>query len=139
MSPAVDIHADGEALILGIRGWIVDTIRIDRQLTLAFVRETYSGARAELAMSTAGDLTFETGRAKRLLPQEPDSLAAILPLLRRSVLRARVMSDGLLELHLGSAVLRIAPDVDYEAWTFADDAGVRLVALPGGGVAEWDP
>jgi len=35
------------------------------------------------------------------------------------------------------ALLRVAPDPDYEAWEMYSTRGERLIAVPGDGIAKW--
>jgi Family of unknown function (DUF6188) len=45
---------------------------------------------------------------------------------------------GSLAIRLENGVqVHVPPDKRYEAWTFSDPSGSRVVALPGGGLAVW--
>jgi hypothetical protein len=59
-------------------------------------------------------------------------------LVGRKVDEAEVSQSGELVLIFeGGSVLTIGPDDDYESWTVAGPAGVKLICQPGGEVAVW--
>ncbi|MGW5315433.1 DUF6188 family protein [Nocardia thailandica] len=54
--------------------------------------------------------------------------------------RATIASDGMLSVRFGSgAEVSFLPDPDYESWWIAGVNGFRVVCMPGGKLAEWDP
>lgn len=59
-------------------------------------------------------------------------------LLRQRVTRAECDTDGnLLVVVADTAEVTVAPDLQFEAWTFAGARGEQVVCLPGGGLATW--
>ena len=81
------------------------------------------------------------GRTWRLRPaDDATALAPALRLFGLTVDRAEAHKDGTLEVAFADGSgLRIAPDPSSEAWEFAGEQGVRVVSLPGGDLAVWQP
>ncbi|WP_222704609.1 DUF6188 family protein [Actinomyces polynesiensis] len=68
------------------------------------------------------------------------ALAPLLQLVRDELVRGIVEPDGhlLLSFESGYSIV-VSPSAAFEAWEVSAPDGLRLVALPGGGVAEWWP
>lgn len=124
----------GDGTPLGVNGQRVSRVSFDYAISLLIV----GGA----------EFTFETqfeirGVQDPLVVQvEPEAAAdqaqALLRLLlHQDIHVARFSSDGVLQLQVGSVLLRTSPHAHYEAWNFAGPAGQKVVCLPGGGVATW--
>ena len=124
-------EADGR-IALPIAGQQLTQIRIDHRLALLF----QSGA--ELSISGNGSLTG-AGRREDFAPERLVNVLAALALLWDSVVAAEATADGSVAVSFSKdRVLTVMPDPDYEAWEFVDgDGGLRLVSLPGGGLATW--
>ncbi len=70
-------------------------------------------------------------------PEAPGAGAElVLALLHQPLDRVVVEDSGLLGLTFtNGATVRVGPDGDYEAWTYAGDQdGVKVICLPGGGL-----
>ena len=71
---------------------------------------------------------------------DPVLMAPALRVLRRAVDQAIAFKDGRLELTFDDgAVLRVPADEDHEAWNIVGPAGLRVVSMPGGELAIWEP
>ena len=83
------------------------------------------------------------GRGDELLldPEgDPAEMAPALGVLHRRVEQAIAFKDGRLELLLGDgSVLEVPAGEDYEPWNIVGPSGLRIVSLPGGGLAIWSP
>ncbi len=67
-----------------------------------------------------------------------DSLVAALD--NRHITGAQIGQDGSLSVHVVNDVeVTFLPDPDYESWWIVGIDGFRIVCMPGGGLAEWDP
>lgn len=86
-------------------------------------------------------LTTSDGNEEMCVPEgPPPALGPALGVLRQSVNRAVAYKDGRLELEFGDgARLRVPVDQEFEAWNLVGPAGLRLVSLPGGDLAVWEP
>ncbi|GAA2794694.1 hypothetical protein GCM10010452_23720 [Crossiella cryophila] len=64
--------------------------------------------------------------------------AASSPTLTGTVVQAAAANEsGLLLIEFDDAVLRVEPDENYEAWSFAGPDGDKVICLPGGELAVW--
>jgi hypothetical protein len=91
-----------------------------------------------------GDIfTFTTvdGVEKLVRPEEdPAGLGPVLACTRTTVEAATAVEDGNLELSFADgSSLRVAPSPAYEAWEFAGPRESRIVCMPGGQLAIWQP
>lgn len=67
-----------------------------------------------------------------------ESASQLVGLLNREIEAASMDDDGTLRLFLGGgARVEVAPDEEFEAWTFAGPKGEKAVCLPGGGLTTW--
>ncbi|MFC9967072.1 DUF6188 family protein [Nocardia ignorata] len=67
-----------------------------------------------------------------------DALVAAID--NRLITSAHIGQDGSLSMRLANDVdVTFLPDPDYESWWIVGTDGFRVVCLPGGGLAEWDP
>lgn len=98
---------------------------------------------ADATIRIGGEFAFREsdGRGWRLRPEDDASLLG--PALRMfglTVDHAEAYKDGTLEVAFADGSdLRVAPDPAVEAWEFAGERGVRIVSLPGGDLAVWQP
>jgi Family of unknown function (DUF6188) len=124
--------ADDEPTELPLHGATVTQIRIDHRLGLLF------DSGAELAIGGVASLRSSGGT----VPIEPDrqvNVLATIDLLWDAVTHAQTSPTGRLTIEFAKGrTLGIDADVGYEAWEFVTaDAEVRVVCLPGGGLATW--
>lgn len=71
---------------------------------------------------------------------EPTGLGPVLGLPRTSVTESAAFDGGRLTLSFadGSAI-EVPPSEDYEAWEVTGPRGLRLICMPGGEFAVWNP
>lgn len=99
---------------------------VDVRLDYALVLRTDDGI----------EIRVETDYALR----GPGGTTTVDVLAGRTVQRAVVDGSGALLLSFGSGVtLRAGPDDAYEAWTIAGPRGWKVVCMPGGEIASWQP
>jgi hypothetical protein len=121
---------------LGIAGQSVERISFDYAVTL----QTDGGA--EIRIETEFSLRMPSGEVDVVEPERlgggAERLTAIL---HEMITGASVAeSDGTLVLEFVNRVeLQVSSSEAYEAWTFTAPGGLKVVALPGGGVTSWDP
>ncbi len=79
--------------------------------------------------------------AEMFVPESsPAALGPPLAVLHQSVKRAIAYKDGRLELEFSDGMrLRVPASEKFEAWNLVGPAGLRLVSLPSGGLAVWQP
>lgn len=89
-------------------------------------------------------LQLKPGEAGEVLWTDPESdpagTAPAFRLVHETVTRAVAHKDGALEMWFSDGSrLWVDPDPDYEAWTAVGPGGLRLVSMPGGELAIWQP
>ena len=124
--------------ILPIAGCAVSRCCIDHALSI----ELWETNRIEATIRIGGEFAFRgnDGRAWQLRPgDDASTLGPALRVFGLKVDHAAAYKDGPLEVAFtdGSG-LRVSPDPAFEAWEFADVQGMKIVSLPGGGLAVWD-
>ena len=84
-------------------------------------------------------LTNGDGHQHLLIPEgDPAKLAPALELARTAMTVANAFDDGHLELAFGNgATLKVLSGEDFESWEACGPEGLKLVAVPGGGLAVW--
>lgn len=84
-------------------------------------------------------LTDSDGHQQLLIPEgDPAKLAPALALARTAMIVANAFDDGHLELAFGNGVTIHVPSTeDFESWEACGPEGLKLVALPGGGLSVW--
>lgn len=84
-------------------------------------------------------LTNSGGRQHLLIPEgDPAKLAPALELARTAMTVANAFDDGHLELAFGNgASLQVPSGEDFESWEACGPEGLKLVAVPGGGLSVW--
>lgn len=84
-------------------------------------------------------LTDSDGHQQVLIPEgDPAKLAPALALARTALIVANAFDDGQLELIFSNGVRIYVPSTeDFESWEACGPEGLRLVALPGGGLSVW--
>jgi Family of unknown function (DUF6188) len=82
-----------------------------------------------------------TGGEVLLDPEkDPAGLGPVLACTRAAVEQAAAFNDGSLVMSFtdGSSI-RVPGSSEYEAWELAGPAGLRVVSVPGGDLAIWQP
>ena len=88
-----------------------------------------------------GSFRFHDGETERLVdPASPGEIAEkLVSLMGVAVHEVSTFSSGALVVVFDRGMkIEITSDPDYEAWELEVGRGQRIVALPGGGTAEWD-
>ncbi|MES2794122.1 MAG: DUF6188 family protein [Planctomycetota bacterium] len=95
------------------------------------------------AFSIRINTIFTLKEATETADYAPETLPACGPALRlfnAQVVSAKAFNNGRLEVvFLGGAVLEVNSNSQFEAWEVVGNDGQRTVALPGGGLAVWQP
>lgn len=118
----------------------LQTHRVDRvSFDYALVLHTDQGA--ELRVETPGTVTESDGTRTAFDPEAPgDSARVLLRLLHATVSRAERTAGGTLLVTLDNGLgLDVPPHDDYEAWELSFTDGRKVVCMPGGELATWDP
>jgi hypothetical protein len=111
---------------------LVQLIRIDFKLGLVLVDGTDS---AELYVETPFRL-IGSGTDVLCVPEEPTTLAPILPLVNAAVKGVMIKKSGYISVDFESGLsIKVDPDASYEAWQLGGSMGFLFVCPPGGDVA----
>lgn len=88
-----------------------------------------------------GDLVLKGyGGEHRLSPAHPTALGPALSTIGQAIASAKAYKDGCLEVHFADgSILSVKPDTEYEAWEIVGTGGLRVVCMPGGSLAIWQP
>lgn len=119
---------------LDIVGQVVKCVSRDHDLLISF------DSGSELRIATEFELRSTDGLRVRIDPESMHSITHALKSVQGATVIAATIDEvkGSLDLTFANeARIRVEPNIDYEAWTYADLAGTKIVALPGGGVAVW--
>jgi hypothetical protein len=119
---------------LRLHGRSVSRLFIDHRVGLEFLEH---GVKTTLVIG--GRSRLEHGGAR--LELSADNLQEVGKasiLVRKTVDRGVAHEDGSLEVKfMDGDVLFVAPDPDYEAWEAYASDGMKVISLPGGGLATW--
>jgi Family of unknown function (DUF6188) len=129
-----DVQSQRDRLSLPIRGASVVQCCVDNALTLKFDLPD-----AQLRLESSFTIRDENGR-EALIPSEGDAtrFGPVLKLWGARILEAIATEGGGLTLHFeGGGTLQASPDPHYESWELAGPSGLKVIALPGGGLATW--
>lgn len=127
---------DADRWLLPYRGMRVDQIRVSYQLMLMLDGGAEITVEA-LALLTNGSASTRNTQPVELVPERQD-VAAALPLFGSRVVSSVAFKSGALRVAFDSGLhLNVEPDPKYEAWGVSGPAGLRLVCMPGGGLAVW--
>jgi hypothetical protein len=110
---------------------VLRLITIDFRLIFLFVDEAET---IDLCIETTFTMT---GNAEDFVcvPEDPKSLAPILPLVNSKVDSIAVRGSGQLAVYFSSGVLiKVTPDPSYEAWQLGASSGFLMVCPPEGKV-----
>jgi Family of unknown function (DUF6188) len=116
----------------------VTQCRMDRALTLLLGNAV---PELEIRIEEPFTLCSGTGEELRVDPEgDPGTMCHALDLLHREAQSGTAFADGRLELTFaGGRRLQVPSSEDYEAWTVVAADGLRLVSMPGGELAVWEP
>lgn len=71
-------------------------------------------------------------------PSEPVQAAVLLPLIRKPVESVLAFKDGRLVVTFENGnILTVEVSPNFEPWELVGSSGLKLVSLPGGGLATW--
>ncbi|MGO1051913.1 DUF6188 family protein [Crossiella sp. CA198] len=118
---------------LGFRGRALNAITIDYTVLLSFDGGCEVRVESEFAL-------YDAGVWQQITPGlDLGALGDRLQALTGTVVQAASAAEsGLLLIEFGDdAVLRVEPDENYEAWSFAGPDGDKVICLPGGELAVW--
>lgn len=136
MSEPAALIEDDDRWLLPYRGMQVDQICVSYQLSLVLD----GGAEVTVetpALLTVGSFSAPDARAVELVPERQD-VAAALHLFGSKVLSSVAFKSGSLRVVFdGGLHLDVSPDPKYEAWALTGPLGLRIVCMPGGGLAVW--
>jgi hypothetical protein len=120
-----------ELLRIGLVGRTITRVMLDFSVTLAFAGERD----AKLKIETGFQLRSPRGHA-RIDPAAPgDHASSAVGLFNQTVIDVGLSEDGTLMLAIPTTNLALPADATYEAWSFTDSAGGRVVCMPGGALA----
>lgn len=125
------------SLPIAIVGAQITQLRVDHAFTLICVSS--AGDVFEIIIEGAFRLDAPGDTPAQLRPDGlPSHLAPALDVLGREIEAIQLDTDERLHIGLtGGVRLSIGPDSEYETWQVVGPRGFRLIARPGGGVAEW--
>jgi hypothetical protein len=112
-----------------------DVTRVEFDYAIAFLTESGGQVKIETPFVLIGE-----DQARKVIdPPAPGTSAVdVLRVLRQKIVRADFTDEGHLRLEIGTVMsIEVDPHDSFEAWNFADSRGVKVVCLPGGGVATW--
>jgi hypothetical protein len=73
-------------------------------------------------------------------PQKVESIGPALQLLFKTASTLQILENGTLEMVLtDSSCVRVKSETDFEAWEVNSDKGLKIVCMPGGDIAIWQP
>jgi len=107
---------------------------IDHRLGLEFLEHG-----VETTLVIGGRSRFEHGGARlELSADNSQEVGKASILVKKTVDRAVAHEDGSLEVRfMDGDILFVASDPHYEAWEAYASDGMKVVSLPGGGLATW--
>jgi hypothetical protein len=120
-----------------LKGRSVSRFIVDYALTIQFL--DIPGEEVDIRI--AGEFHFKTGgKNHKLCPEQPTTLGPIFATLAHIVDYVRAFKDGRLEVQfIENEALIVMPCAKYEAWEIVGDRSLRIVCLPRGGLAVWQP
>jgi len=138
MSAQADLVEAGDRWLLPLSGLRVTRCLVDFSFGLELLADhQFFTLTIEQAFNVA---VAGSGMAEITPAADPASVCPALALLDRVVQDATAFKDGRLDVRFSDgSTLTVDPHPQFEAWNLTSDSGVRMVALPGGGVASWPP
>lgn len=136
MSDSVLLSEDQDRWSVAIRGRAVTRCVVDYAFSL-----DVGYPPNEVAIRIEGPFSLEIGGTNyRMSPEATVELCPALGLLHQVADALTAYKDGALEVRFATGDLLAAkPDPNYEAWEINGAGGLRIVSLPGGGLAVWRP
>jgi hypothetical protein len=122
--------------VIPLSGRPVSRCYVDFGFGLLFFED---GPKTEIRIEGKMKLRSKTGEDES---QAGDwlTLPPFLGLFGQSVAKAFALKDGTLEIQFVSGSrLVVEPDEKFEPWELAGDDGLKIVSLPGGELALWQP
>ena len=133
MSTHAESRASGTVHDLQLVGEQVSRCSLDYRFTLEFLEDGF----AFISVACPFDLV-QAGRKVTLDPEDLDKIGRAFCLVRKTVEAAHAHEDGTLDVTFEDGYrLTVPPHPQYEAWEGGFPNGLKLVALPGGGLAIW--
>ena len=119
---------------LRLRGRSVSRLFIDHRLGLEFLEQG-----VETTLVIGGRPRLEHGGARlELSAEQLAEVGKASILVRKTVDRAVAHEDGSLEVNfMDGDMLFVGPDPGYESWEAYASDGMKVISLPGGGLATW--
>jgi len=120
-----------------LTGRTVSRFLIDNALCIEFIDPD----REYVMITLEQEFHLEVNRISYALsPKIPTQLGPVFFLRHNTVKDALAFKDGTLKLEFANGdKLAIGAHPKYEAWGVAGDHGLRVICLPGGDLAVWDP
>jgi hypothetical protein len=124
---------------LPLAGCSINRCCVDWAVTLEM--QSSDGDDFVLRIGDIFTFTAVDGVEMLLRPEEdPTGLGPVLGCTRTTVKAAAAFEDGHLEVSfVDGSSLRVAPSPAYEAWELAGPRESRIVCMPGGQLAIWQP
>jgi hypothetical protein len=120
---------------LSLIGQSVHTVALDYAVTLRL------DGGADIRVEAAFSIRRPDGQLAHVDPEHlGPGLEHIAAVLHQTVSASVAQDGGTLVLDFeNGAQIRVAPDLSYEAWSLAGPHGEKIIAMPGGELAIWDP
>lgn len=120
---------------LPVDGAVVSSCCFDHALTLYLDNDVVFRIEQPFVYTT------DAGATHHLFPEgEPSALSPVLSVCRRALRRGRASESGELALEFLDGSLLVVPvSPEGEPWEMSGPDGSRVVSLPGGGLATWNP
>jgi Family of unknown function (DUF6188) len=129
-----------DAYVVELDGWVLNICYADGfSVWLNFVAYAGDGAEEGRATLMIGDefSVSSAGAVHELRATKPADLGPLFSLLRGTIERAAVAADGTLQIAVGTGVVEVPPNPQFEAWDLSTPA-FKAVCVPGGELAIWD-
>jgi hypothetical protein len=129
----------GDRYAIAVEGGVISRLTFDYSITIWIALaegDTLNVRIGGVLLFTSPDTDY------RINAEVPSSACPLLDILHRTPQSLTAYKDGRLELILSDEYrVRVMPDPAFEAWELYTDLslGLKLVSLPGGGLAVWLP
>src|SRR5436309_4914152 len=125
-----------ERVDLPIAGHVLSRCCIDWAITLEFL-----DGFPETRIRIGGPFKLREGATESTIdPEDPRSAAKAIVVVRKIAASGVAFGDGTLNLEFTDRTqLMVPPRPAYEAWELSASNGLKLVSMPSGGLAVWDP
>jgi hypothetical protein len=131
--------AEGGRIQLPLTGCMVNRCCVDWAISLEMQKP--DGDHFELRIGGVFAFTAPGGNETLMRPEEdPVGLGPVLACTRTAVESATAVDDGRLEMSFSDgSSLCVTPSPAYEAWELTGPRGSKIVCMPGGELAIWQP